>query len=450
MNKSQQHLIIELAAKERVFTTAQAKRYGISRDALSKACKTGYLRRLRHGAYCFSVFEDTPENILLATWKLTNPSSYSDERLGSSSWDGIAVGGLSAAYMNGFFDSLNTPFVFCTPKRFNSRKKDAIYRTRDIDYGDIVVANGIPYTAPERTLVDLIIDSDSKRFSHTDVARAYQSLSEKGFDSTRFKALLDKETPDDADEILSVLTDYNGEVICNRCWNYAIPDEKLRYCKSCKEKRHIKQGTVGVVAITVLSGIIYAILRNGDNGEYEEVEIEDLDSFNEDYDVPDDFMSAKDHAKLEEALSSGHVYSHIADAFMYELKTGKLTVDDFLRGQDASSIVDQYPDWRDSVSSLTDDQFARAAQRAADDIDKVKKIHIDSDGVIHATIESNSGKQTWGASFDFSDEKDGSHSSDCRYSSDYFGAGVPLQFINSMRKWLKFEVNQNIELNITD
>ena len=43
--------IDELSASEGVFTTAQAQRLGISRNALSHACKVGRLERVAHGAY---------------------------------------------------------------------------------------------------------------------------------------------------------------------------------------------------------------------------------------------------------------------------------------------------------------------------------------------------------------------------------------------------------------
>ena len=41
--------IDELSASEGVFTTAQAQRLGISRTALSHACKGGRLERVAHG-----------------------------------------------------------------------------------------------------------------------------------------------------------------------------------------------------------------------------------------------------------------------------------------------------------------------------------------------------------------------------------------------------------------
>ena len=46
--------IDELSASEGVFTTAQAQRLGISRNALSHACKVGRLERVAHGAYRLS------------------------------------------------------------------------------------------------------------------------------------------------------------------------------------------------------------------------------------------------------------------------------------------------------------------------------------------------------------------------------------------------------------
>ena len=41
----------ELSVSERIFTTAQAKRLGVPRNALAKACAAGRLLRVMHGVY---------------------------------------------------------------------------------------------------------------------------------------------------------------------------------------------------------------------------------------------------------------------------------------------------------------------------------------------------------------------------------------------------------------
>ena len=52
MNKNRHTSAIEeLSASEGVFTTAQAERLGIPRNAIAKACEAGRLVRVAHGAY---------------------------------------------------------------------------------------------------------------------------------------------------------------------------------------------------------------------------------------------------------------------------------------------------------------------------------------------------------------------------------------------------------------
>ena len=81
--------IDELSASEGVFTTAQAQRLGISRNALSHACKVGRLERVAHGAYRLSGAPSSETDELAAIWKLTASTAFSWER--QAKWDGVVV-----------------------------------------------------------------------------------------------------------------------------------------------------------------------------------------------------------------------------------------------------------------------------------------------------------------------------------------------------------------------
>lgn len=70
-------IINELSASERVFTTSQAKRLGVTRDALAKACSAGNLIRVVHGAYRMAGVPPTEIDELIAIWKLTQPALFS-------------------------------------------------------------------------------------------------------------------------------------------------------------------------------------------------------------------------------------------------------------------------------------------------------------------------------------------------------------------------------------
>ena len=111
--------ILELAESEGVFTTAQAGRLGIPRDALHDACASGLLERVAHGAYRLMGSGSTEADELVALWKLTSPKLFAHERL--AKWDGVCIGGSSAAYLNGMGDLHLSPYRIYSGKRINSR-----------------------------------------------------------------------------------------------------------------------------------------------------------------------------------------------------------------------------------------------------------------------------------------------------------------------------------------
>ena len=63
-----------------VFTTAQAARLGIPRDALSYAARSGRIERVAQGAYRLASVADDGLDELRAIWKLTAPPAFSHER----------------------------------------------------------------------------------------------------------------------------------------------------------------------------------------------------------------------------------------------------------------------------------------------------------------------------------------------------------------------------------
>lgn len=93
--------IDELSASEGVFTTAQAQRLGISRNALS------------HGAYRLSGAPNSETDELAAIWKLTASTAFSWER--QAKWDGVAVGGSTAAWLLGIGDFHLSPTASTRP-----------------------------------------------------------------------------------------------------------------------------------------------------------------------------------------------------------------------------------------------------------------------------------------------------------------------------------------------
>lgn len=150
--------IAELSESEGVFTTAQAARMGITRDALHDAVGSGRLERIVRGAYRLFGSGSTHTDELAAIWKLTDPERFTWERMRPDAWDGIAIGGTTAASIQELGDFYLSPYRIYTPRRINSRNKAASFAVRYVPREDVSFVSGLPVTRPERTIFDLVAD----------------------------------------------------------------------------------------------------------------------------------------------------------------------------------------------------------------------------------------------------------------------------------------------------
>ena len=75
-------------------------------------------------------------------------------------WDGIAIGGSTAASLQELGDFYLSPYRIYAPQRINPRVKSANFAIRKIDIEDVTWIKGLPVTRPERTLVDLCLDNE--------------------------------------------------------------------------------------------------------------------------------------------------------------------------------------------------------------------------------------------------------------------------------------------------
>lgn len=179
--------IDELSASEGIFTTAQAQRLGINRNALAHACKVGRLERVAHGAYRLSGAPSSETDELSALWKLTTPAAFSWER--QAEWDGVAVGGSTAAWLLGIGDFHLSPYRIYAPRRINSKIESAHFGVRNIDESDVAWKGGLPVTRVERTLVDMCLDCEDPSL----VEDAFRDAKAQGIiDSAKLDNLLDK------------------------------------------------------------------------------------------------------------------------------------------------------------------------------------------------------------------------------------------------------------------
>lgn len=181
--------LAELSASEGVFTTAQAARFDIPRNVLAKACAAGKLERIAQGAYrsTFSAAQQTDEPA--AIWKLTAPGKLSHERMQRGDWDGVAIGGTTAAALLGIGDFYLSPYRIFAPKRFNTRNTDAHFGIRHISRDDVSFAHGFPVTKTERTLVDLVLDNEDPSL----IQNAYSDALQSGLSEAKLAQLVETE-----------------------------------------------------------------------------------------------------------------------------------------------------------------------------------------------------------------------------------------------------------------
>lgn len=174
----------ELSSSEGVFTTAQAQRLGIPRDALAHACAAGRAERICRGAYRLAGARSRETDALAAIWKLTDPERFTWER--QAEWDGVAVGGPTAASLHGIGDFFASPYRIYAPRRINSRLEAASFAARAINAEDVSWEQGLPLTRPGRTLVDLCLDSEDPSL----IADAYRDAGDIGLDYERLGKLV--------------------------------------------------------------------------------------------------------------------------------------------------------------------------------------------------------------------------------------------------------------------
>lgn len=109
-NSNHLEAIAQLSESEGVFTTAQAARMDIPRDALHDAVGSGRLERVMRGAYRMVGSGSSYMDELVAVWKLTASARFAHERMRVAEWDGIAVGGSTASSLLEFGDLHLSPY----------------------------------------------------------------------------------------------------------------------------------------------------------------------------------------------------------------------------------------------------------------------------------------------------------------------------------------------------
>lgn len=147
-----------------MLTTAQAAARGVTRLNLSRLTERGQLERLSHGVYRDAAVPGDQFEAVRAAWLSTDPARFAWQRLDEPT---AVVSGPTAAWLHGIGTMQPEPFEFATPSRKQARRTDVRFRTRQLDTSDVTLAQGVPTTTIERTVVDLVAD----HMDHTLIAQ---------------------------------------------------------------------------------------------------------------------------------------------------------------------------------------------------------------------------------------------------------------------------------------
>ncbi|WP_297746256.1 type IV toxin-antitoxin system AbiEi family antitoxin domain-containing protein [uncultured Tessaracoccus sp.] len=187
-NANHVEAIARLSESEGVFTTAQAARMGIPRDALHDAVASGRIERIMHGAYRMIGSGSSFADELTAIWKLTAPARFTHERLRVAEWDGITVGGSTASALLEIGDLHVSPYRLYAPRRVNTRNTAVRFAKRAVPRSDVTFVQGLPVTRPERTVFDLVVDDEDFSLVADVLRDAWQA--DRGFGFKKLRELL--------------------------------------------------------------------------------------------------------------------------------------------------------------------------------------------------------------------------------------------------------------------
>jgi very-short-patch-repair endonuclease/predicted transcriptional regulator of viral defense system len=127
-------------------TTEQLNMVGLSRDAIMTRCRRGNLHRVYHGVYLLGIPPMPPGARELAAVLACGGSGLVSHR--------------SAAVLWGMVDPLPSMHVTVVGRKYRSREGLKVHRSSHLDPLDATTKNGIPLTAPARTLIDFAGEAD--------------------------------------------------------------------------------------------------------------------------------------------------------------------------------------------------------------------------------------------------------------------------------------------------
>lgn len=149
------HLEEESSSQWGMFTTAQAKRVGVSRQHITQLLKRGQVERASSGVYRFTSTPSTSSDDIKAAWLSTNPQRFAHERIAQKNYDAVITGS-TAACLYEVGDLYASPYTFGVQIRRQSQRPDIRYIKSSWKDTDVTLVDGLPTARPEKTVADLI------------------------------------------------------------------------------------------------------------------------------------------------------------------------------------------------------------------------------------------------------------------------------------------------------
>lgn len=239
--------------------------------------------------------------------------------------------------------------------------------------------------------------------------------------------------------------------LCKKCGTELPTDYEKELCTDCKKKKIIKTSlAVGTVVIAgVIGGKIYINKHPETLAKMKETfktvpsiinkptisqTISDTAEIVQN--EKKNFLSKIDVQKIEKAQAEGVLTKQTTKKLKTGWEMGLDSVDNYLGTWHAEHIIEAFPRWTEQVKNISRPELENILNEVKDDVPAIKDIKMFNE-TIEVTFKSNSGKTCWTALFNFFNEK-GELTTDCNITTPYKEAGVQLSFLKSVRKHMKY------------
>ncbi len=134
-------------------TTAQARREGVSPQAMARLADAGHLERVRHGVYRVAGAPPGPSDPLRAAWLAIEPGLGHGERLAGEVVEVVSHRSAAQLYRLGDVDADRVEFT--SPERRQPRDRAVRFHHGSVPPQEWTLVEGLPVTTALRTITDL-------------------------------------------------------------------------------------------------------------------------------------------------------------------------------------------------------------------------------------------------------------------------------------------------------